>query len=134
MKGKWRIFLAALLVVSVFSGGCSRLLAEPDAEQIKADLIGKDMPGLGGWPLPVWRFAALSEFQELNIKSKQKQGQIIEYDVSMRLQDLESKNRYLADAVIVYKKANGKWELISIVPKLWKEIGKGLYRRINPAV
>lgn len=69
--------LATPLVVSTGFIGCSRA---PNAEQIKADLIGERMGN--------WTFASPSEILELNINSQKKQGQLIEYEISMKLQDI----------------------------------------------
>ena len=117
---KYTTFILIFLILLLVLSGC---LGEPDAAQIKADLIGKEITGAGDtFYLPRWRFAAISEFQDLSIKNKQITGQILEFDVTMRLQDLETKKQYLAEAIVVYKNIKGKWEIISIASKLWKEI------------
>ena len=117
---KWPVFLIILLALSLVLSACSK---DPGAEQIKADLIGKvvDVPSVRV-AIDEWRFASLSEFQELYIRSKQKLGDIIEYQVSMRLQDLRTKERYVVDAVVTYKKSENKWQMVSITPMLWEII------------
>ncbi len=85
-----------------------------------SDLIGQRLQSVrSGF---YWEFAALSEFEHFDIRGKQVQGDIIEYDVSMRLQDLITNNNFLADALIVYRQIDGKWELTSIVTKLLKPL------------
>jgi len=117
---KYSTFILIFLVVLLVLNGC---LGEPDAAQIKSDLIGKEIKGAEDtFFLPRWHFDAISEFQDLSIKNKQITGQILEFDVTMRLQDLETKKQYIADAIIVYKNIKGKWEIVSIAPKLWKDI------------
>ena len=110
-----RKLLALFLILSITLVGCGGS-AEPNVEQMKADLIGHNLTGEGLG----WTFAALSEFEHFDIRSKQEQGDVIEYDVSMRLVDLTSDTHYLADVLIVYKQVDGRWELTSIVTKLYK--------------
>ena len=100
--------------------GCS-VQTEPSApkaalsvEQIKADLIGRQAE--------TWRFDALSEFEQFDIRGEQRQGDIIEYDVSMRLVDFNTQQHYLMDALIVYRQSNGTFQLISIVPTLYTSL------------
>ena len=106
------------LILSLILIGCAGL-SEPSVEQIKADLIGQRIytSALSGW-----EFEALSEFEQFDIRGKQRQGDVIEFDVSMRLQDLSNDTHFLADVLILYKKADGKWELTSIVPKLFRQL------------
>ncbi|MFC2044742.1 hypothetical protein ACFLT8_06095 [Chloroflexota bacterium] len=103
------------LILCVILVGCVGQV-EPTAEQIKADLIGSQLPGTP------WTFEALSEYEQFDIRAKQIQGNALEYDVSMRLVDMASDTHFLADVLIVYKKIDGKWELVSIVPKVFKPI------------
>ncbi|MFC1989644.1 hypothetical protein ACFLVW_03660 [Chloroflexota bacterium] len=112
MRGIFWLFFIILCVILV---GCSTQ-SEPDAEQIKADLIGHNLAIAGS---PVWEFAALSEYEQFNIKGTQMQGNVIEYDISMKLLDQASNTHFVADALIVYRKNDGKWELISVVAKLF---------------
>ncbi|MFC1988231.1 hypothetical protein ACFLVJ_00100 [Chloroflexota bacterium] len=94
--------------------------AGPSAEQVKADLIGHVLT-VGG--ALVWEFAALSEYEEFEIKNELSQANALEYDVSMRLKDFPTNSYFTADALIVYKKVNGKWELVSVVTKLFQQCG-----------
>jgi len=97
--------------------------AEPSAEQIKADLLGHVLTSGGA---PVWEFAALSEYEEFEIKEKLSQANALEYDVSMKLTDFPTDTHFIADVLIVYKKINGKWELISLVTKVFSLRCQGL--------
>ena len=90
-------------------------------EQIKADLIGHIVFTSNE---KTWTFAALSEFEQFDIRDEQRQGDIIEYDVSMRLVDLNTQQHYLMDALIVYRQSNGAFQLISIVPTLYTRLYK----------
>jgi hypothetical protein len=90
---------------------------EPTIEQIKADLIGHYLTDREE---AVWTFAALSEIEHFDIRGKQVQENIIEYDVSIRLHDLSTDTHFLADALIVYTQIDGEWYLISTVTKLFK--------------
>jgi len=112
-----RKFLALFLILCITLVGCGGP-SEPDVEQMKADLIGHNLTGEGLG----WTFAALSEFEHFDIRGKQEQGDVIEYDVSMRLVDLSSDAHFLADVLIVYKQIDGEWELTSIVTKLYKRL------------
>jgi hypothetical protein len=91
---------------------------------MKADLLRQRLNYKGN---PVWRFAALSEYEQFDIRGKQMQGNVIEYDVSMRLVDIPSEARFLADALIVYRQAEGGWELISVLIKLFERVSSGTY-------
>lgn len=93
--------------------------SEPNAEQIKADLIGHQLLSYG------WTFAALSEYEQFEIIGEQKQGNVIEYDVTMELVDLPTDEHFLLDALIVYRMSDGDWELISILPKYFEHVGDG---------
>ncbi len=115
---KWNLLVLVIILCGALLG-CSGQ-QEPTAEQIKSDLIGHRLQVAGSGFY--WEFAALSEFEYFDIRSKQAQGDIIEYDVSMRLQDLTTNNHFLADALIVYRQIDGKWELTSIVAKLLKPL------------
>jgi hypothetical protein len=70
----------------------------------------------------VWRFDALSEFEDFSIKSKQTQGTGIEYDVSMRLKNLSTNMQYLVDAYITYERVDGQWKFKSIQTKLFRQL------------
>ena len=71
---------------------------------------------------PIWQFAALSEYEQFEIKGEQKQGNAIEYDISMNLKDFASNSQFSADMFIVYKNIDGEWELISVVTKSFERI------------
>jgi len=128
-----RRVLVSLLILSVALVGCSFQAevntekpqpetAEPSAEQIMADLIGHDLIWEGR---PVWKFAALSEYEEFDIRDTKTQGNTIEYDVSVRLKDFATNTHFSADAFIVYREIDGKWKLISVVTKLFERIDIG---------
>lgn len=150
MRGKWRLLLgignetnvkkilllvlSLVLITSLVITGCVALEAPapaptPEAppkmgvsvEQIKADLIGHIVFTSNE---KTWTFAALSEFEQFDIRDEQRQGDIIEYDVSMRLVDLNTQQHYLMDALIVYRQSNGAFQLISIVPTLYTRLYK----------
>jgi hypothetical protein len=96
--------------------------ASLDPEQIKADLIGQTMEGPkgmfgSGW----WKFGSLSEFQEVTINDKKQAGGLIEYDVNMRLKDINSANEYLVEALITYKKVDGVWKIASVSKKSFEQ-------------
>ena len=46
-------------------------------------------------------------------------GDVLEYNVTMKLRDLSLGARYQLDALITYKMVN-KWQLMSITPKIFK--------------
>ena len=114
------IFLTLLLILCIVAIGCP-VQSEHSTEQIQADLIGHQLTSKG---LVVWKFAALSEYEKFNIRGIKKQGDVIEYDVSMRLVDLEIDEHFLADVLIVYRKSQDKWELISLVTKVFKHLNE----------
>ncbi len=96
-----RKLLALFLILSITLVGCGGS-SEPNVEQMKADLIGHNLTGEGSG----WTFAALSEFKHFDIRGKQEQGDVTEYDVSMRLVDLASDTHFLADVLIIYKQVD----------------------------
>lgn len=113
MKNK--VLVCAALAAFVLLVGCSK---SPDTEQIKTDLIGQTMGSMFGG----WKFESLSEFQELKINNKKQQGELIEYDISMRLKDTNSGKEYRAEALRVYKKVDGAWKIASISRKSFEPI------------
>ncbi len=116
-KLKRTILVIITLLMFLAVSGCSAI-SIPDAEQIKSDLIGHQITvGLSGW-----HFDALAEFESFIIISNQQQGDALEYDVTMRLTDFQWDAHYLLDALITYKKVDGKWQLKSITPKLYKQL------------
>lgn len=119
MRGK---ILIPFLILCVTLTGCATIRSEPSVDQIKADLIGHNLTISG---VQVWSFDALSEYEQFNITGNQTQGNAIEYDVSMRLVDLASNTHFLADAAIVYRYSNEKWELVSVVAKTFQQIISG---------
>ena len=110
--------LPLILILCISLVGCS---GQPklDIDQIKSDLIGHNLLLEGHY---VWTFAALAEYEQFDIRSMEAKGDIIEYDVSMRLHDLATDKHFLADALIVYKQTDGKWEITSIVTKLYQQL------------
>ncbi|MDD5039256.1 MAG: hypothetical protein PHN78_08110 [Dehalococcoidales bacterium] len=109
--------LLLLLTLGLVSLGCST--QQPNIDRIKVDLIGQTLVHSG---VPVWEFAALSEYEQFDIVKEHRVENAIEYDVSMGLIDLASQTHYSASAIIVYKINNGKWEIISIVTKTFEEV------------
>lgn len=93
--------------VSVSSPVTVPAIPRPTVDQIKSDLLGKYIG-------ESWYFAALREFLEFNINNVSDKGDILEYDVSMRLKDYDSQLIYQAKVLIVYKKANDVWQFISV--------------------
>ena len=120
-----KMVLILLLSLGVISIGCS-VQSEPSIEQIKTDLIGHRIyvSGITGRDTEFagWEFEALAEFEQFDVRNKQVQDDAIEYDVSMRLHDLSTNTRHLADVLINYEKIDGEWEIVSIVPTLFKDL------------
>jgi hypothetical protein len=103
-----RVVLAVTFLL--FTVACNVPLGSPNAEKIKADLIGKQTPGgFGGW-----RFESLSEFESFKITETNSSGDVIEYKVDARLKDVNTGNRYTANLLINYRKENGEWKLIHV--------------------
>ncbi|MFC2035130.1 hypothetical protein ACFLUJ_03290 [Chloroflexota bacterium] len=123
-----RILLILMVVLSIALGGCTYLedLSAPkssseefgySAEQMKADLIGHALVVNGQ---PAWEFAALSEYEQFEIIDQQTQGNVAEFDVTMELKDFAANTHYHVEMFIVYKDIDGKWELVSLVTKLFE--------------
>jgi len=115
-----RTLLVLFVILCVLLVGCIGQ-SEPDVEQIKADLIGSRIKT----EQLRWTFAALSEYEQFDIRGKQRQGNAIEYDVHMRLVDLVNDKHFSADVLIVYRKINGKWKLVSLLPILFEYANGG---------
>ena len=96
--------------------GCSK---DPNINQIKADLIGQTI----GEFLNNYKFNSLEGIQEFIINNKNKQGNIIEYDVSLRMSDTIGK-KYRANILIVYRKAEKSWKIASISTKLFENLSR----------
>jgi uncharacterized lipoprotein NlpE involved in copper resistance len=108
--------IALFLVLIIFLAGCS-VQSEPDVGRIKADLIGRQLIFYG---MPFWTFETLSEFEQFDIQGKQIQGDILEYEVRMKLRYLGTDEYHIADVFIIYTRTNTSWELNSIVPTSWE--------------
>lgn len=98
-----KFVLLLLTVATVIISSCSK---EPDAEKIKADLIGQRIE-MGG--LNTWSFDSMSEFKNFEILSKQKNKHLLEYEVRIHLIDSRGNSR-VVKARIVYHKENGNWK------------------------
>jgi hypothetical protein len=110
-----KILVFAVMAVMILIVGCSKA---PDSEQIKADLIGHEMGDMG----KSWKFDSLSEFKELAIKNKMQQGDIIEYDINMRLKGVRSGGEVIVEALVEYKKVDGSWKIVSISMKRYEQV------------
>ncbi|MFC1984464.1 hypothetical protein ACFLU0_00415 [Chloroflexota bacterium] len=128
-----RILLIIMVVLGITLVGCDYLenLSEPkssseqfeySAEQMKADLIGHVLVVNGQL---AWEFAALSEYEQFEIIGQQTQGNVVEFDVTMKLKDFATNIHYHVEVFIVYKDIDGKWELVSLVTKLFEFIENG---------
>ena len=126
-----RILLILMVVLSIASFGCDYLEGSGSsessseqvaysAEQMKADLIGHVLVVNGQ---PAWEFAALSEYEQFEIIGQQTQGNVVEFDVTMKLKDFATNAHYHVEVFIVYKDIDGKWELVSLVTKLFELTG-----------
>lgn len=114
MKKTVRLIKITLLLIFVVSCGGST----PDADQIKTDLIGQHMGGIFNG----WIFVSIKEFEEFKIVDKQQNGNILEYECDMRLRDIKYGGRYKAKVLIVYRKTDGTWQLVSLTQKSYKKI------------
>ena len=123
-----RILLILMVALSIALVGCDYLedlgASESSseqvgysAEQIKADLIGHALVVNGQ---PAWEFAALSEYEQFEIIDQQTQGNVVEFDVTMKLKDFATNAHYHVEVFIVYKDIDGKWELVSLATKLFE--------------
>ena len=100
----------------VLVGGCSQ---PPTADEIQSDLIGQKMKINFLW---TWEFKALSEFVDFEITGKRPQNDLIEYDVEMHLQEMQTGEQYRVKALVVYRKENGVWKIISITNKDMEQV------------
>ena len=132
-----RILLILMVVLSIALVGCDYLedlgttgsSSEEfgySAEQMKADLIGHTIVVNGQL---AWKFQALSEYEQFEIIGEQTQGNVYEFDVTMKLRDFATNAHYHVEAFIIYKDIDGKWELVSLVTKLFEltENGETVY-------
>lgn len=76
---------------------------EPDIEQIKRDLLNREIPG--------WRFAYLNEFESISIVQKFPAQDRLDFDLQLSLVDNEKKNKHEAGVYIVYNKSDEGWYL-----------------------
>jgi len=112
MERNVSVFVVVVLILLLV--GCARV---PDSQQIKADLIGHTMGSMVGG----WEFVSISEFQEFTINDMSRASNIIEYDIEMLLEDIDNGKRYRANALVVYRKTDGKWQIVSIHQKSFAE-------------
>ena len=112
---KYALLMAILLIVFIASCGGGT----PTTDQVKADLLGQTMGNIfsGGW-----KFESLAEFEELKIVNKRQESNVLEYEVDMRLRDIDKGNLYIAEALIVYRKTGDTWQIASISKKSLQKI------------
>ncbi len=111
------LITTAFLVIITIIGGCS---GTPDSNQIKADLIGQSMRDIS--TSQGWFFESPSEFKEFTINNKHKKGKLLEYNITMLLQELKTGKQFRAQALIIYRKEGSEWQLINIVSQSLQEI------------
>jgi len=87
----------------------------PGAEQIKTDLLNKTIP-LGGNKLET--FNSLANFKEVQILQENKQEDQIEYKVKIVYNDTTYGTFDKIEAIIIYKRAEGSWKMVSATGKL----------------
>lgn len=86
------------------------ILSNMTVEQIKNDLIGRNITANG----ITWHFDRQSEFLNVAINRRKQNGQLLEYDVSMNLQDYKSGNLYNTQVLVVY---NDTGHFVSVTAK-----------------
>lgn len=103
---KWYVWSSVVLLLQL--GACSK---PPDADQIRADLLGRTMGDIvqGGW-----EFESLSEFEDVRIITSKREGGVIEFDVYMRLRDSRTGDQFDAEALVSYRKRGGDWEFAAV--------------------
>jgi len=111
MKQRMFLVVIALTSLAMVNVGCNIISPEPSIEQIKSDLIG-EIISKGDL---AWQFAALSEFKEITIVDKIREGNTIEYDATMKLQDIYTDEMYTAEVILIYQKSGTHWDLFSIL-------------------
>jgi hypothetical protein len=111
------LILVTLICLVSINIGCDIVSPEPSIEQIKSDLIGETITQ----GTLTWHFHALSEFQEVNIVDRIRQGNTVEYNVTLELEDLFSKNQYEAEVLLIYQRSGTSWQLFSILAMSLRE-------------
>ena len=76
MSKRILLALAILICLVTVNVSCDIVSPEPSVEQIKSDLIGETLTQ----GTLTWHFHALSEFKEVTIVDKIREGNTIEYD------------------------------------------------------
>lgn len=100
--------LAFATVTAFFMIGCTR---PPDAERIKADLIGQYISS-GGGIKSNYEVSSMSQFQSFMIKDSKQQGNIIEYRISVVLKGEEEPIE--GEVHVTYRKESGDWKLAAV--------------------
>ena len=111
MLKKIILTLIVLLCIVTVSAGCDLVSPEPSIGEIKSDLIGETLTQ----GTLTWHFHALSEFEEVTIEDTIREGNTIEYDVALELQDVFTGTHYTADILMIYQRSGTSWELFSIL-------------------
>jgi hypothetical protein len=98
---------AVLLCLAIPSCGARK----PDAERIKADLIGHSV----GSPLGnYYEFRSPSAYVDFDIKSAAESGSTIEYAIGVVLDQAAGKVRCYATLQVVYRKEDSGWKFASV--------------------
>lgn len=108
------LLLFLIICLGTISAACHLISPEPGIEQIKSDLVGETI-SRGEMS---WYFAALSEFKEIKIVDKIREGDTIEYNLTLELQDVFTEKMHTAEILLIYKRSGTSWDLFSILPKL----------------
>ena len=104
---KRRGFSTGIVVLLLFLlTGCSQ---GPDGDRIKADLIGQQI----GANNLTWKFDAVSEFQQFDIKAKKQDGPLLQFTIAVQLKP-SSGPMGAADLVVVYRKEGSRWKLSTV--------------------
>lgn len=109
MRTTQRRLLVALTALTLIIGCGSGI---PDAEQIKADFVGRQEPvfiqGVGHRYIT---FRDLSVIERLTIQGKEQQANMVQYEIEMVI---DVGRRYQTDMSVTYRREENEWRIASI--------------------
>jgi hypothetical protein len=114
MKKILLLILLCFTLAAIFLTGCNTIPPKPDIDRIKSDLIGRtvDSPD---YPIS-WQFKDLSEFEEVTIYGEHMENNVIEYYLILKLRDMDTNEKYLAEIFFLYKIGKNGWEVFDLYP------------------
>ena len=102
-----KTIMKPLILIFALTSAFAFAFQASEAEQMKADLVGKLMGGRE----KAWKFQSVEQIKELTIRGKKEEANRRVYQTTLKLQDPRSPGAYQAEAAVIYEKVDSNWEV-----------------------